>query len=114
MKQIYVITYTPADGQGGLGGWRWTADPRVAEARYTRDAMDSAWSVRMGEPGHVVRLVPVKVPVADLRAADVHDLVEWELPRIESLIPAARQYVPPTTTPAHVPAGVTHEQRSKL
>lgn len=104
MSTVYVVSYAPADDQGGVGGFDWTPDPDEAVRGYVEAVRESAREVREGRPGHVVRLVPL-FAVRPCTADEITEAVERGLDHVESRSPARRQYVPPTTIPQYVPTG---------
>jgi len=99
-----VVSFAPADDQGGVGGFWWTQDPVRADRWYIDAVRESAAEVREGRPGHVVRLVPLYA-MRPCTPNEITEAVERGLDRVESSSPARRQYVPPTTVPEHVPTG---------
>lgn len=104
MSTVYVVSFAPADDQGGVGGFDWTLDPVRADRLYVEAVRESAREVREGRAGHVVRLVPL-FAVRPCTSSEITDAIERGLDRIESCSPARRQYVPPTTIPEYVPTG---------
>ena len=107
MSTVYVVSFAPADDQGGVGGFAWSTYPDEAEGRYVEAVRESARDTREGDPGHVVRLVEVVVPstVGDDMAEEITEIIDADLGLIEVRYPALRQYVPPTTIPRYIPTG---------
>lgn len=105
MSAVYVVSYAPADDQGGVGGFDWRADRVTAEEVYIEAVRESAHEVREGRPGHVVRLVEFNPGWGPYDADTITEIIDADLGLIEVRYPARRQYVPPTTTPRYVPTG---------
>ena len=108
MSAVYVVSFAPADDQGGVGGFGWTPYADEAERGYIEAVRESAHEVREGRPGHVVRLAVVDVPPTngDDRAAGITGWIEhMAQDGVETYYPAMRQYVPPTTIPRYIPTG---------
>lgn len=107
MSTVYVVSFAPADDQGGVGGFDWTPCADAAVRAYVEAVRESAREVREGRAGHVVRLVEVVVPstVGDDMAEEITEIIDADLGLIEVRYPALRQYVPPTTIPQYVPTG---------
>lgn len=105
MSTVYVVSYAPADDQGGVGGFDWHADRVPAEEFYVEAVRESAREVREGRPGHVVRLVKFNPGWGPYDADTITEIIDGYLGRVEVRSPALRQYVPPTTIPRYIPTG---------
>lgn len=106
MSAVYVVSYAPADDQGGVGGFDWTPYAAEADRAYVEAVRESAREVREGRAGHVVRLVGVDMERSAFPSAGaVTEYLDADLGLIEVRYPALRQYVPPTTIPRYVPTG---------
>lgn len=96
---VYVVTFPPADDQGGLGGFVWgrslTAMQAVYEDEFQRSAADP-------NP-RLVRLVPITVNAGD--SDQITDELDGRTDELESQAGALRQFVPRNTIRAHVPTG---------
>lgn len=96
---VYVVTFPPADDQGGFGGFRWDRSLAQMEAVYVDEVRHSAAE----DHPRLVRLVPMKV--VDGENSQITEELEDYADALESEAPALRQYVPWNTIPAHVPTG---------
>lgn len=96
---VYVVTFPPADDQGGFGGFTWNRNLTAMETLYEDEFQQSA----SAPSPRLVRLVPITVEDGD--AQQVTDELESRSDELESTAPALRQYVPPNTIGAHVPTG---------
>lgn len=96
---VYVVTFPPADDQGGVGGFRWDRSLAAMEAVYEDEFRHSAAE---SNP-RLVRLVPMKVLEGE--NCQITDELEDRADEVESEAPALRQFVPWNTIPEHVPTG---------
>ncbi|PZU00891.1 MAG: hypothetical protein DI630_13430 [Gordonia sp. (in: high G+C Gram-positive bacteria)] len=96
---VYVVTFPPADDQGGVGGFRWDRSLAAMEAVYEDEFRHSAAE---SNP-RLVRLVPMKVVNGE--NCQITDELENRSDELESTRPAMRQFVPWNTIPEHVPTG---------
>lgn len=106
MSAVYVVSFAPADDQGGVGGFDWHADRVPAEEIYVEAVRESAREVREGRPGHVVRLVEVEPDWGPSTVEQLtYEIGAAHLEGVEDDYVALRQYVPPTTIPEFIPTG---------
>ena len=96
---VYVVTFPPADDQGGFGGFFWDRSLTAMQAVYEEEFQRSA-----ADPNpRLVRLVPVTVTDGD--ANQITEELDARADELESQAAALRQFVPRNTIRAHVPTG---------
>ena len=96
---VYVVTFPPADDQGGFGGFFWDRSLTAMQAVYEEEFQRSA-----ADPNpRLVRLVPVTVTDGD--ASQITEELDARADEVESQAAALRQFVPRNTIRAHVPTG---------
>lgn len=96
---VYVVTFSPADDQGGFGGYVWDRSLAAMEAVYEDEFRHSA----SDSNPRLVRLVPITVGGGEVH--QITDELEGRTDEFESEAPALRQFVPCNTISAHVPTG---------
>ncbi|MEW1938401.1 hypothetical protein AB0331_13665 [Dietzia maris] len=96
---VYVVTFPPADDQGGLGGFFWGRSLTAMQAVYEDEFQRSAAAPNP----RLVRLVPITVNAGD--PDQVTEELDDRTDELESQAPALRQFVPRNTIRAHVPTG---------
>lgn len=96
---VYVVTFAPADDQGGFGGFIWDQSLTTMQAVYEDEFQRSA-----SEPNpRLVRLVPITVNAGD--ADQITEELNDRTNELESRAAALRQFVPQNTIRAHLPTG---------
>ena len=102
---IYVVSFCPADDQGGVSGYNWHPDKDKATEAYLHEVKESH---RAGG-GYIVRLVEMttKYDPATTPSQFITDELEHRSDEHESTTPALRQYIPARTRPSHIPTGGT-------
>lgn len=94
MTKVFVSCFSPARLDGGIGGFEWSTDRALMETSYEHHEAEAK-----ANGAHIVRLVEIEVEsdVDDWGATT--DEIDGRIEEVESLNPAIRQYVPPTTPP---------------
>lgn len=102
---IYVVSFCPADDQGGMGGHTWHPDKDTATMAYLHEVKESH---RAGN-GYIVRLVEMttKHDPATTPSQVITDELEHRSDEHEVTTPALRQYIPANTHHDHIPTGGT-------
>ena len=96
---VYVVTFPPADDQGGIGGFVWGRSLAAMQSVYEDEFQRSA-----ADPNpRLVRLVPIAVNAGD--PDQITEELDGRTDELESQAPALRQFVPRNTIRAHVPTG---------
>lgn len=96
---VYVVTFPPADDQGGFGGFVWDRSLTAMQAVYEDEFRCSAAAPNP----RLVRLVPITVNAGD--AGQITEELDDRTDELESQAAALRQFVPRNTIRAHVPTG---------
>lgn len=96
MHTVYVVSFFPADDEGGVGGFDWF---------HHLEPASMCFAVRK-DPYSVTRLL--KVEVSDSPEEDpgaVSDELDARIDELEMTLPAIEQDIPLITTPDRIPYG---------
>lgn len=96
MHTVYVVSFYPADDEGGIAGFNWFHHLETASKSFAT----------MKDPYSVTRLLKVEVSDSpEENPGAVSDELDARIDELEMTLPAIKQDIPPYTIPDRIPYG---------